>query len=294
MSNLLLHLGLGIGPDWVDWLVHPDAILLCLALEWGYLYAARELRPRLSDAGQLKRSQALLFHAGVLTLYLAGGTPLHDLGEEYLLSAHMVQQLLFTLVAAPLLLAGVPSWLWQALLRLPRVLPVARILTRPLFAFAQFNALILLTHLPATVDLALDVALFHFAIHGLLVVAAMLMWWPILSPLSELPRLSYPLQMAYLFLQSVLPSVMASFITFSDRVVYPFYAHAPRLWDGLDPMSDQQIAGGIMKLLGSIILWSFMGVAFFQWYRREEAESRGLPWDEVEHELDELGLTSRR
>lgn len=284
----LLHVGVG-GPRWLDWSLHPDTILLCLALVLAYRYAIVDLRPRISDAGRVKRGQVLLFGAGVLALFLAGGTPLHDLGEEYLLSAHMVQHLLFTLVAAPLLIAGVPGWLWLALLCSPRALPVARLLTRPLVAFGIFNALLVLTHLPPTVDLALRVGAFHFAVHVALVLAAMLMWWPVLSPLPQLPRLSYPLQMGYLFLQSLLPSVIASFITFADHSVYRFYREAPRLWD-ISPVTDQQIAGGLMKLVGSLILWSFIAVVFFKWYAREEAESQGPRWDEIEAELDELGI----
>jgi len=147
------------------------------------------------------------------------------------------------------------------------------------------------------VDLALNVHAFHFFVHVLLVTAALLMWWPILSPVRELPRISYPMQMGYLFLQSLLPSVMASFITFSDRVVYPFYAKAPRIW-GIGPLADQQIAGVMMKLLGSLILWSAMGVVFYKWYEQHEREEReaisGLKWDEVEEELDRLGLTNQR
>ena len=287
----LLHVGVG-GPDWLDWSLHIDAILLCAVLGYGYYYAITKLRPRISDAARVKRSQVLLFSAGLLALYAAGGTPLHDLGEEYLLSAHMAQHLLFTLVAPPLLIAGTPTWLWRWLLLRPVVLPVARFLTRPLLAMAVFNAVLLLTHLPPTVDLALHIGAFHFAVHAVLVVTAMMMWWPVLSPLPALPRLSPPLQMGYLFLQSLLPAVMASFITFADRPVYEFYREAPRLW-GISPLTDQQIAGGLMKLLGSLILWSFMVVVFFQWYAREEAEAQTPRWEEVERELHELGLAKK-
>lgn len=287
----LLHLGVG-GPPWLDWSVHLDAILLTIALAWAYYYAVTELRPRVSDAGRVRRSQVLLFALGLVALYLAGGTPLHDLGEERLLSAHMAQHLLFTLAAAPLLIAGVPSWLWAWLLLRPVVRPAAQFLTRPLVAFSIFNAMLLLTHLPPTVDLALRVGAFHFAVHVTLVVTAGMMWWPVLSPLPQLARLSPPLQMGYLFLQSLLPSVMASFITFADRAVYPFYANAPRIW-GISPVEDQQVAGGLMKVVGSLVLWSFMAVIFFRWYAREEAESRGPRWEEIEAELDRLGIEQR-
>ena len=285
----LLHIG---GYEGLHWTPHTDVLALCLLLGGAYLYAVTQLRDRFSDARRVRRSQVALFSLGVLVLYIGGGPPLHDLAEEYLLSAHMLQHVLFMLVAAPLLLAGTPSWLWQALLRIPGVMPVARVLTRPVVALVLFNVVLLFTHLPSAIDLQQRQHMFHLFVHVLLVGSGLLMWWPILSPLSELPRLSYPLQMGYLFVQSLLPAVMASFVTFSNSVVYPFYESTPRIWS-ISPIADQQIAGGLMKLLGSFILWSFIAVAFFKWYAREEAEEQGPRWREVEEELQEMGLARK-
>lgn len=290
---MLLHVGGGGGPSWLDWAVQPDVLLLCIFLEAAYLYVTLHLRERVSDAGRVRRSQLLAFSLGVLVIFLAAGSPLHDLADERLVSAHMLQHILLMLVAAPLLLAGVPTWVWQALLRLPRAMPAARLLTHPLVALAAFNGVLLLTHLPSVVELQLREWWFHLFVHGVQLAAGVLMWWPVLSSVPELPRLSYPLQMGYLFVQSLLPTVMASFVTFADRVVYSPYAEAPRLW-GISPIQDQQIAGLVMKLLGGAILWVFIAIAFFRWYEREEAEARGPRWQEIEAELEQLGLSSRR
>ncbi len=280
------------GVEWLDWHLHADIVLLCLGLLVLYWYAVNVLRPQISDAGRVKSLQVVLFSSGVITIYVATGTPIHDLSEQYLLSVHMVQHLLLTLVAPPLLLAGVPGWLWQALLTGRRVLPVARTLLHPLVTFGAFNALIVLTHLPPVVDLALREHWFHFAVHAALVSSALMMWWPVISDVPALPRLSYPYQMAYLFMQSLLPAVIASFITFSRTAAYDFYDRAPRIW-GITAVEDQQIGGGVMKVVGALILWSFIGVAFFRWYAREEAESQGIALREVEEELRELGLSGR-
>ncbi len=279
------------GYEWLNWSLHPDVILLCILLGGVYYYAVTQLRPRVSDADRVKRSQLIYYTLGVLTVYVAAGSPLHDLADQYLASAHMLQHVLLTLVAAPLLLAGIPVWVWQALLRVRGVMPVARVLTHWLMALAVFNAVMLLVHLPSAVDLQLREWWFHLFAHTTLMAAGLVMWWPVLSAVPELPRLAYPLQMGYLFLQSLVPAVMASFITFSDRVVYQAYAEAPRIW-GISPLDDQQIAGGLMKLLGTIILWSFIAVAFFKWYEREEAEARGPR--RQEDELRTLGLTTKR
>jgi putative membrane protein len=114
----------------------------------------------------------------------------------------------------------------------------------------------------------------------------------VITKVPGLPQMGYPYQMGYLFVQSLIPSVIGSFITFSSGPVYDFYANAPRLW-GLSPTEDQQLGAFVMKVVGSLILWSFIGVAFFKWYEREEAESRGLPWSEVEQELTDMGLRTK-
>jgi putative membrane protein len=128
-------------------------------------------------------------------------------------------------------------------------------------------------------------------VHAALVSSAMIMWWPILSNVPELPRLSAPLRMAYLFLQSIIPTVVAAIISFSDTPVYSFYATAPRMW-GLSAVEDQQLAGGIMKLIGSLVFWGMITFVFFEWYARDKKENQEPHWDDVEEELTNLGLTS--
>jgi putative membrane protein len=288
MLTVLLHAA--NGPYRFSWNLHPDVVLLCIVLLVAYFYAITQLRDLVSDAGRVKRSQVLLYCSGVATLYLVAGTPVHDISEQYLLTAHMFQHTVFVMITAPLLLAGIPAWLWQALLRLPGTLRTGKVLTHPVVAFGLFNALQVVTHLPEVMNQSLTTHWMHFGVHVALVASAMLMWWPILSSVPELPRLSPPLRMAYLFVQSLIPTVVAAFVTFAEGAVYNFYAAAPRLW-GLSPVEDQQVAGGIMKMMGSLILWGFITVIFFQWFAKEEAESRGMPWPEVEDELAEMGLT---
>jgi putative membrane protein len=204
----------------------------------------------------------------------------------------MLQHLLLTLVSPPLLIAGVPGWLWEAMLGGRRVLPIAKVVLHPLVTFGVFNFLIVVTHLPSVVDYALTEHWFHFVVHAALVASALMMWWPVVGGMPALPRLTYPYQMAYLFVQSLLPAVIAAFITFSRTAAYEFYEEAPRVW-GISAVEDQQVAGALMKTAGTLILWSFIGVAFFRWYAKEEAEARGPAWSEVEEELRELGLEQR-
>lgn len=281
------------GPYEFHWDVHGDVILFCIFLQAGYLYAVTQLRPMVSDAGRVRRRQIMLFTAGVLSIYLVSGTPVHEISEQYLLSAHMFQHAVYSLVAAPLLLAGIPGWLWQAAFRRRAVFLAARYAFHPLVAFSAFNAVLVASHLPPVVDLALNQHWFHFGVHAVIVVTAIMMWWPVLSEVPELPRLTAPLAIAYLFLQSVLPAVVASFVTFANGAVYEFYGNAPRIW-GLSAVEDQQIGGGIMKIMGTLILWSFMTIIFFRWYDRDQKQPEEAEmWEGVQQELRALGLNPR-
>src|SRR5207247_3327008 len=128
---------------------------------------------------------------------------LHDLSDTYLFSAHMVQHLLLTLVVAPLFVAGTPGWMLRPLLRHPRTGTLLRWVTRPIPCFAIFNVVIAAWHLPPLYNAAMNNHNIHIFEHLLFIAAAVLMWWPVLSPLPELPRLSFPGQMLYLFLMSL-------------------------------------------------------------------------------------------
>ena len=288
----LLHIPANTN-GWWHWHLHADVVLLCVFLEVGYLYAVTQLRPHVSDAGRVKRMQVVTFSLGVFSMWLAAGTPLHDVSEQYLLSAHMLEHAIIALVTAPLLLAGIPSWMWQVPLRVRGVLAAGRVITHPVFILIVVNMTVVILHLPSFMDYALNHHPAHFWFHVVLLLTSMLMWWPVLSNVPELPRASYPIQMAYLFVQSLVPTVVASFITFSDETVYSFYDKVPRLW-GMSTITDQQIGGGIMKTMGGLILWWFIGLAFFRWYRDSQSEEKGPSWSAVEGELQELGLSRKR
>jgi putative membrane protein len=266
------------------WHAHPDVWLLLGGIWVAYLLAVRNHPMRPQEAAD-KRRRATLFSLGMAVLLVGADWPIHDLAEGYLYSVHMVQHMLFTLVAPPLLIAGIPAWMWRRLLR-PRPLFVAfRFLTRPVVALIVFNGLLLFTHWPEIVKLSVSSELAHFSLHALLFGAAMVVWWPVMSPLVELPALSPPGQLMYLFIQSLAPTIPASFLTFGHTLLYPVYGTFPRIW-GISALNDQLIAGLTMKIVGGLILWGFITVIFFRWHARESRDG----WDalalrEVEHEL---------
>jgi putative membrane protein len=107
----------------------------------------------------------------------------------------------------------------------------------------------------------------------------------VLSPLPEMPPLPAPGQMLYLFLESLAPTIPASFLTFGTHPLYPVYEGFPRIW-GMSVLTDQLVAGLIMKLVGGMILWGVIAVVFFRWGRREERDGfDALRYTDVEREI---------
>jgi putative membrane protein len=267
--------------------VHLDVLLVAGALEGIYLWALARFRPPGVTASELaaSRRQVTWYTAGVATLFVATAWPMHDLSERYLLSAHMVQHLLISLVAPPMLLLGLPDWLLRRVLSPAPLRWMVQHLARPFVAFVLFNFVIVITHWPVVVDLMLRHHVMHFVGHAVLFGTATLMWWPVVDPLPEAPGLSHPGKMLYLFLQSIVPTVPASFLTFGSAPLYRFYAEVPRIW-GLSVMNDQTIAGLIMKLAGGLILWIVIAVVFFRWYGEEQRTGwDALKWRDVEREI---------
>lgn len=267
--------------------IEPGVVALLLVIGGGYVWALRSLPHRWAPRPDqpVTRAQATFFTLGVVALAVAFGWPLHGVGEEYLFSAHMVQHLVVAYVAAPLLLLGTPGWMLRAALGDGPVFSAVRQATRPLVAFIAFNVLIVVMHWPAFVDLSLRSELAHAALHGTLLVVSLMVWVPVVSPLPELPRLGAPLNLLYLFGQSIVPTVPASFLTFGDGVVYKFYETVPRLWD-ISAIADQQVAGLLMKVGGGFLLWGIIAVLFFVWQGEEERRNRRP----AEFDADELEL----
>jgi putative membrane protein len=272
---------------------HPDVWAVMLGIIAFYVWAMRRVGPGKVVPGEtvVTRRQGLLFGLGVVALWVHADYPIHDLGEHYLFSVHMVQHIGFTLIAPPLLLLGTPAWMirWLFVER-PRVYAVARRVLRPLTAAIVYNLMTVLTHWPLVVNTAVEHHPVHFFVHVVMLLSACAMWFPVVNRVPELPTMSYPVKMLYLFLQSVIPTIPASFLTFGDTPLYSSYAHAPHPW--LSAVSDQALAGALMKLYAGTLLWAVIIGVFFRWNSQEEERhvrarrEAVLTWDDVQRELE--------
>jgi putative membrane protein len=140
----------------IVWHFYPSVIIGCLALLGIYFAAAFPLRKRFRGSEPVSTGRMLAFTGGVLAIFFALVSPLDDLGDTYLFSAHMIQHLMLTLLAAPLLILGTPGWMLRPLLDHRFIRPVFRTLVSPIPAFLTFNLVYIGWHLPAFYQAALE------------------------------------------------------------------------------------------------------------------------------------------
>jgi putative membrane protein len=262
-----------VSDDWTlaltAWNWEPTVLAGVALLAAGYLVLTGPQRWRFPGSSAPSRSQTACFMSGLLVILFALVSPLDTLGDEYLFSAHMIQHLLITFVGPPLLLAGTPGWLLRPALSRPALFRLARFFTNPLLAFAVFNGNFMAWHVPALYSLTLENELLHVVEHLLFMATAVLAWWPILSPLDEMPRLPYPAQILFLFFQMLPMTLLGAMITFAPEPLYPHYVDAPRLF-GASIIADQEGAGLLMWMPGGMIYLLAVTVIFFKWVGKEE------------------------
>ena len=273
-----------------------DLLLLVGGVVVLAIYALRVVGPKVVPAGKpvVSRSQLAWLALGVALLWFASDWPMHDVAEEYLFSVHMTQHMLLTFAVPPVFLLATPEWLARLVLGQGRVKRAFFLVARPVPAAVAFNALQLLTHWPGVVNTSVENALVHYVVHAALVSSAFLLWIPVCGPLPEL-RISYPAQMLYLFVTSIVPTVPAAWLTFAEGSVYSAYDIPQRLWD-ISVTTDQQAAGLMMKLVGGGFLWLIITVRFFQWASKfsdtdkaidQAGPAHDLTWADVEREFEE-------
>ncbi len=267
----LLHAG-GVDPTgwlWSDWNVEPTIVIGLLAMLAGYLFLTRDTGSS-SDPDRITTGkQKAAFIGGVITLFVALGPPLDDWSDHYLLLAHMVQHLLLILLAAPLLLVGIPAWMLKPLTRNRVTNTVGYWLTRPVIAYAIANLVVIVWHVPTFYDAALSSQPLHVLEHATFIATALLAWWPIAGPLPQWPRLPLPLQSLYFFAMTIPGGAVGAFITFAEPGLYSPYDSAPRIFN-IDLATDQQAAGLLMWVVVSTIYLGLITVSFFTWANREE------------------------
>lgn len=278
MANIGLNFWL------TQWNWDPSIVIGTALIVGLYLYAIGPLR-KLHGFDPASKGQIVAFMLGMGLMFLALVSPLDELGDSYLFSAHMVQHLFLTIVGPPLLLIGMPGWFIRPITRNKALFAILRFLTLPAVAFVIFNADFFLWHAPALYNATLENQNIHIFEHLTFIIFGLLFWWPIFSPSKDLPRLSIGGQILYLFLSGMPVVLLGAGLTFVPPLYAPYMA-APRVW-GISAATDQQLGGLIMWVPGNFIFIIIMSVLFLRWMQnkdKEQAASEREMWESEDRE----------
>lgn len=237
-----------------------DVTLLLAVL----VYAPGWLRLRTAFPEIFSSWRPAAFLAGILSIWIAIGSPL-DAFDELLLTVHMIQHLLLMAIAPPLillsapalpLLHGLPQWLARSVvgpfLRWPPAKWLGHVITTPPVAWLSAALTLLIWHIPALFDLTLRLDSLHKFEHATFFAAGLIFWWPVVQPwpsVARSPRWSIPL---YLFAATLPCDALSGFLVFCDRVIYSPYLSAPRVFS-FSPLQDQECAAALMWVCTTII-----------------------------------------
>ena len=217
-----------------------------------------------------------MFLTSLVIVFASLQGPLHELSERFLFGAHMAQHLFLTLFFPPLLIRGIPGWMWTPVVRVRALVDFGNFITQPIAAvlFATFTLYV--WHVPSMYEWALYNHNVHIVEHLTFMTGAVVMWWPVHSRIAEIPALRPAARMAYLFALTLPMKALGAVITVSDTVLYPFYAMQPRVF-GLDPMEDQRLGGLLMWLPGGLVIWFTIGWVFFTQFYVGAMRARSAP-----------------
>jgi len=238
------------------WSWNPEALVV-LGLTATYTAALRrDPAPRWRTACFLT-AMALLLAVSV--------SPIHTLAMHYLLSVHLLQNVVLAEWAPLLLVLGIPPALAATL---TRPVPI-RALTHPAVALPLWLANYMLWHLPWLYDSALENpnTLLHLE-HALYLLTGIAMWWCVFQ--DEPHRLGGGARAGYVFAAFVLGSPTGLVLALVPNAIYDFYVAAHhRVW-GLDPLEDQQLAGMLMAVEQAVVFFAVFAYWFFRFLAEEE------------------------
>jgi putative copper resistance protein D len=261
----------------LDWTFPPIPTLALVVTALWWAWAVRRVNA-VHPSNPVPRRRSIAFGGGLLAIGFAllSGIERYD---TTLFSVHMVQHLLLTMVAAPLIALGAPITLVLRVVgpetRHRIVLPVlksrlVRFVSFPVVAWVVFAAVMWASHFSPLFDAALEDPLLHDVEHGLFLGSALLFWWPAVGADPSPWRMSHPVRALYTFLQMPQNTFLAVILLSATTPLYPHYATLDRPWLG-SALDDQRLAAGIMWLGGDFLFIAAVAAIVWGWMRAEEA-----------------------
>jgi cytochrome c oxidase assembly factor CtaG len=248
--------------DAYAWTWNGEALVLVPLLAVAYAVGVRVY--------PTSRAHAAAFALALGLMLAVFATPVQTIALHYLLTAHLLQNVVMAEWAPALIVFALPPALAGVLGRRT----VVRTLTRPAIALPLWLGTYFAWHVPRVYDFALDhpVTVLHLE-HLSYLVAGIALWWPVLQNIPH--RLTNGGKAAYVFGAFVLGSPLGLLLALLPSAVYRTYRDGPGLW-GLDPLSDQQLAGLTMAGEQAVVFFALFAVFFLRFLREEEARGTTL------------------
>jgi cytochrome c oxidase assembly factor CtaG len=281
------------------WTFEPAVVLPLVAAAFVWIQLVRRI-DRAHPAHPVPRRRTVAFLAGLAAIAVALLSGI-DRYDTALFSVHMVQHVLLTLVAAPLIALGAPiTTLLRAAtpdVRRSLILPILhskalRVMSFPVVSWLVFAGVMWGSHFSPLFNASLENPFIHDLEHGLFLGAGLLFWWPAIGLDPSPWRMPHPVRAMYVFLQMPQNTFLAVTILNSTVVLYAHYATTVRTW-GPSVLEDQQIAGGVMWLSGDILFLAGLAGILAGWMLHEKAQESAVD-RRVDRERDAIRVREAR
>lgn len=260
------------GEAWTwAWRAYPGVWLFIAAIAAAYVLLARAEQRSARRRGErgIETWRVGCFAGGLALLWASLDWPLGLMAAGYLAVANASQDLLVTLGAAPLMLLGLPPSRDRQLQPATAVVRSRRVLGQPIIAAAVFGVTLMVTHLPGVVDGLRPHAWGSAAITTAWLVSAVALWSPLAGPLAGRYRLPYLGALVFLAVPFVFPKVAGAYFVFTTEPLYMVYGNAPRVFADVSATQDQDVAGFVMWVIGSLMVVAALAVLFYRWYTED-------------------------
>lgn len=233
-----------------------------------YLLATGPFRRRLGGPERFPLGRFATFAGAMALVVISLNGPIHDLSDQYLFSTHMVQHLIMAQLFAPLLLLGIPPWLWQRMVGRGWLASLWHAISRVPIGFVAYAVVFSIWHVPLLYNLMMRDHDYHVAMHLMVMATAVLMWWPIIGGDAVRRPLPAPAQVLYLAAIGTPMIAVAAMVTLANQPLYEWYWLAPR-YMGMSALDDQRLGGLLMWVPGGLFWWGAASIVFFRWASRE-------------------------
>ncbi|ENQ3104573.1 putative membrane protein [Bacillus sp. 491mf] len=269
----------------------PIFFLFILAVVISYFFIIGKYRNRFPNGEKVSKRKIICFTSGMFLLYFVKGGPIDLLGH-IVFSAHMLEMAIMYIAVPPLLLLGLPNWLFEYITSFRWIRIMLRIWANPIIALIVFNGLFSMYHLPIVFDAVKQSQIGHPIVLAVLFFVAIMLWWPMFNPLSQYQTLSEIKKIGYMFANGMLLTPACALIIFANEPLFVTYTD-PSAWmkamelcvpagtlsnlnitgpdflHWLPVLEDQKTGGIIMKVIQEVVYGTVIGYVFFSWARKE-------------------------